>query len=109
MVEDSTATADLVIADVLDQFARNFLLNDLTTEKSGKLLEAARGERLVEETPSLVRFIKRASACGACGRYFEPSRDCSTLNGQIRYSSNCRGTPGCSGRFVTSTYFVPAS
>jgi len=95
VVEDSTATADLVIADVLDQFARNFLLNDLTTEKSGKLLEAARGEsvsrcrgeRLVEETPSLVRFIKRASACGACGRYFEPSRDCSTLNGQIRYSS----------------------
>jgi len=26
VVEDSTATADLVIADVLDQFARNFLL-----------------------------------------------------------------------------------
>jgi len=82
VVEDSTATADLVIADVLDQFARNFLLNDLTTEQSGKLLEAARGEsvfqvprrELVEETPSLVRFIKRASACGACGRYFEPSR-----------------------------------
>jgi len=79
VVEDSTATADLVIADVLDQFARNFLLNDLTTEQSGKLLEAARGaevssrcrgERLVEETPSLVRFIKRASACGACGRYW---------------------------------------
>ncbi len=48
MVEDSTATADLVIADVLDQFARNFLLNDLTTEQSGKLLEAARGESVFQ-------------------------------------------------------------
>jgi CHAD domain-containing protein len=44
MVEVSSATADVVIADVLDQFARNFLLNDLTTEESGKLLEASRGE-----------------------------------------------------------------
>jgi CHAD domain-containing protein len=44
VVEDSTASADVVIADVLDQFARNFLLNDLTTEQSGKLLEASRGD-----------------------------------------------------------------
>ncbi len=44
MVEESIATADRVIADVLDQFARNFLLNDLTNEESGKLLEASRGE-----------------------------------------------------------------
>ncbi len=43
-MEDSNATADVVIADVLDQFARNFLLNDLTSEQSGKLLEASRGE-----------------------------------------------------------------
>ena len=42
MVESSGANADVVIADVLDQFAKNFLLNDLTTEQSGKLLEAAR-------------------------------------------------------------------
>jgi CHAD domain-containing protein len=37
------ASADVVIADVLDQFAQNFLLNDLTLEQSGKLLEASRG------------------------------------------------------------------
>jgi CHAD domain-containing protein len=40
----SDASGDLVIADVLDQFARNFLLNDLSTAQSGKLLEAARGD-----------------------------------------------------------------
>jgi CHAD domain-containing protein len=44
VVEGSHATADLVIADVLEQFARNFLLNDLSSEQSGKLLEASRGE-----------------------------------------------------------------
>jgi CHAD domain-containing protein len=44
VVEESTATADLVIADVLNQFARNFLLNDLTSERSAKLLEASSGE-----------------------------------------------------------------
>ena len=44
MVEETGATADLVIADVLDQFARNFLLNELTPEQSGKLLEATRSE-----------------------------------------------------------------
>ena len=43
MVDETSATADLVIVDVLDQFARNFLLNDLTEEQSGKLLEASRG------------------------------------------------------------------
>ena len=42
MVEATGPTADLVIADVLDQFARNFLLNELTPEQSGKLLEATR-------------------------------------------------------------------
>jgi CHAD domain-containing protein len=44
VVEDPNATADVVIADVLDQFASNFLLNDLTIEQSGKLLEASRGD-----------------------------------------------------------------
>lgn len=44
MVEESGATADIVIADVLDQFARNFLLNELTPEQSGKLLEATRSD-----------------------------------------------------------------
>jgi len=44
VVEKSAATADVVIADVLDQFARNFLLNELTTEHSGKLLEATRSD-----------------------------------------------------------------
>jgi CHAD domain-containing protein len=44
VVEESNTTADVVIADVLDQFARNFLLNDLTIEQSGKLLEASRGQ-----------------------------------------------------------------
>jgi CHAD domain-containing protein len=43
VVEETEATADLVIANVLDQFARNFLLNDLTSEESAKLLEASRG------------------------------------------------------------------
>lgn len=42
VVNESSATADNVIADVLDQLARNFLLNDLTPERSGKLLEATR-------------------------------------------------------------------
>jgi CHAD domain-containing protein len=48
VVEDNDATADLVIADVLDQFARNFLLNDLTSERSGKLLEASRGDAVFQ-------------------------------------------------------------
>ena len=43
MLNDTGASADVVIADVLDQFARNFLLNDLSSAQSGKLLEAARG------------------------------------------------------------------
>jgi CHAD domain-containing protein len=46
VIEEINATADLVISDVLDQFARNFLLNDLTSEQSGKLLEASRGENV---------------------------------------------------------------
>jgi CHAD domain-containing protein len=50
MVEESNTSADIVIADVLDQFARNFLLNDLTIEKSAKLLEASRAE-LVFQLP----------------------------------------------------------
>ncbi len=37
-------SAELVLANVLDQFARNFLLNDLTTAQSGKLLEASRAD-----------------------------------------------------------------
>jgi len=44
VLNETGASADLVIADVLDQFARNFLLNDLSTAQSGKLLEAARGD-----------------------------------------------------------------
>lgn len=44
MLNETGASADLVIANVLDQFARNFLLNDLSTAQSGKLLEAARGD-----------------------------------------------------------------
>jgi len=44
VVDKSVATADLVIADVLDQFARNFLLNELTPEQSGKLLKASRSD-----------------------------------------------------------------
>jgi CHAD domain-containing protein len=48
VVEDNDATADLVIADVLNQFARNFLLNDLTSEQSGKLLEASRGDAVFQ-------------------------------------------------------------
>lgn len=48
MVEESDATADVVISDVLDQFARNFLLNDLTSEQSGKLLEASRSDRVFQ-------------------------------------------------------------
>lgn len=41
----ASATADVVIADVLDQFARNFLLNDQSAERSAKLLEASEAER----------------------------------------------------------------
>lgn len=48
MVEGSNATADIVIADVLDQFARNFLLNDLPIEQSAKLLEASRAEHVFQ-------------------------------------------------------------
>ena len=48
MLEETNATADIVIADVLDQFARNFLLNDLTSEQSGKMLEASHGERVFQ-------------------------------------------------------------
>jgi CHAD domain-containing protein len=48
VVEETNATADIVIADVLDQFARNFLLNDLSSEQSGKLLEATRGETVFQ-------------------------------------------------------------
>jgi len=103
VVEDSTATADLVIADVLDQFARNFLLNDLTTEQSGNYSKPhareclpGAGERLVEETPSLVRFIKRRqrAALRSVLRTFSGLFDAEWSD---RYSSNCRGTPGCSG------------
>lgn len=46
MIDDALATADVVIADVLDQFARNFLLNDLSRAESAKLLEASRAERM---------------------------------------------------------------
>ncbi len=35
-------TAAVVLSDVLDQFARNFLLNDLSVEASQKLLEGAK-------------------------------------------------------------------
>jgi CHAD domain-containing protein len=48
VVENSAPSADEVIADVLEQFARNFLLNDLSAEQSGKLLEASRGEPVFE-------------------------------------------------------------
>ena len=41
-LERSYATADVVITDVLDQFARNFLLNDLSVVESDKLLEGAK-------------------------------------------------------------------
>jgi CHAD domain-containing protein len=44
VLEANDASADVVIASVLDQIARNFLLNDLPIEQSGKLLEATRGE-----------------------------------------------------------------
>jgi CHAD domain-containing protein len=44
VVQVTAATADLVVADVLDQFARNFLLNDLAPEQSGKLLEATKSD-----------------------------------------------------------------
>jgi CHAD domain-containing protein len=44
MLSRTTASADVVLADVLDQLARNFLLNDLAPEQSGKLLEATRAE-----------------------------------------------------------------
>jgi CHAD domain-containing protein len=54
VLKEPSATADLVVADVLDQFARNFLLNDLAPEPSGKMLEATRADvvfRLVEREP----------------------------------------------------------
>ena len=41
-LERSYATAGGVLADVLDQFARNFLLNDLSVQESHKLLEGAK-------------------------------------------------------------------
>jgi CHAD domain-containing protein len=44
VLKESSTTADLVVADVLDQFARNFLLNDLAPEQSAKLLEATKGD-----------------------------------------------------------------
>lgn len=47
-MNEAVASADVVLADVLDQFARNFLLNDLTTAQSGKLLEAARGDAVFQ-------------------------------------------------------------
>ncbi|HUZ41417.1 MAG TPA: CHAD domain-containing protein [Acidimicrobiales bacterium] len=43
-MNETGASAELVITNVLDQFARNFLLNDLSTVQSGKLLEATRGD-----------------------------------------------------------------
>jgi CHAD domain-containing protein len=43
-LKESSATADQVVADVLDQFARNFLFNDLAPEQSGKLLEATKSD-----------------------------------------------------------------
>jgi len=43
-LNETGASAELVITNVLDQFARNFLLNDLSTVQSGKLLEATRGD-----------------------------------------------------------------
>jgi CHAD domain-containing protein len=44
VLKESSTTADLVVADVLDQFARNFPLNDLAPEQSAKLLEATKGD-----------------------------------------------------------------
>jgi CHAD domain-containing protein len=41
-LERSYATVDVVLSDVLDQFARNFLLNDLSVEQSHKQLESAK-------------------------------------------------------------------
>jgi CHAD domain-containing protein len=54
VLKEPAATAALVVADVLDQFARNFLLNDLAPEPSGKMLEATRTDvvfSLVEREP----------------------------------------------------------
>jgi CHAD domain-containing protein len=48
VLNESSAGADVVIVDVLDQFARNFLLNDLSVAQSGKLLEAARGDTVFQ-------------------------------------------------------------
>jgi CHAD domain-containing protein len=42
VLKDSGPSADVIVADVLDQFARNFLLNELSVEQSAKLLEATR-------------------------------------------------------------------
>jgi CHAD domain-containing protein len=44
VLSPSSASADAVLADVLDQLARNFLLNDMAPEQSGKLLEATRSD-----------------------------------------------------------------
>jgi CHAD domain-containing protein len=44
VLSTSSASADVVLADVLDQLARNFLLNDLSPEQSGKRLEATRAD-----------------------------------------------------------------
>jgi CHAD domain-containing protein len=41
-LERSYASAEDVLRDVLDQFARNFLLNDLSEEKSQKLVEGTK-------------------------------------------------------------------
>jgi CHAD domain-containing protein len=41
-LERSYATVEVVLTDVLDQFARNFLLNDVSVEQSHKLLEGAK-------------------------------------------------------------------
>jgi CHAD domain-containing protein len=41
-LERSYATVEVVLSDVLDQFARNFILNDLSVERSHKLLEGAK-------------------------------------------------------------------
>ena len=68
MLEPTTPTADIVIADVLDQFARNFLLNDLESEQSGNCSKPravsrcsnCRAERPVDARPPSVRSIKRA-------------------------------------------------
>ncbi len=58
----ATAFADQVIVDVLDQFARNFLLNDLTPEHADKLLGAPRVDDHFELANRVPR--RRGSAVG---------------------------------------------